>query len=105
MLPLDHSDVHKLFWGFGFFTLILKKITDMGYETLSEMADAIIKAGGGKALIISAMRSVHGQGYESGYKACTYDLRRARQSQDAVARRAFSREMDIVDDVMKSKWQ
>jgi len=83
----------------------LKKITDMGYKTLSEVADAIIKAGGGKALIISAMKDVHGQGYESGYKACTSDLRKVRRAQEAVARRAFSSEMDIVDDVMKSKWQ
>lgn len=76
----------------------------MGYNTLDEFAEAIVKAGGGKQLILKSLMAVHEQGYNSGYSDCANDVRKAKQSRKAVASRAFKREMDIIDDVMKDKW-
>jgi hypothetical protein len=76
----------------------------MGYATLDEFATAIIKAGGGKGLIIKALKAVHDQGYNSGYEACALDMKKAKQSRKRVADKAFKKEMEIIDDVMKSKW-
>lgn len=76
----------------------------MSYKTLEEFAEAIVKAGGGKELILMSLKKVHAQGYNNGYMDCTYDMRKARQSKKKVAANAFKGEMDAIDDVMKSKW-
>jgi hypothetical protein len=47
---------------------------------------------------------VHDQGYNSGYEACALDMKKAKQSRKRVADKAFKKEMEIIDDVMKSKW-
>lgn len=76
----------------------------MGYNTLDEFAEAVVKAGGGKDLILKSLRAVHSQGYNKGYGDCTTDIRKGKQSRKKVADDAFKREMDIIDDVMRAKW-
>jgi hypothetical protein len=76
----------------------------MGYNTLDDMATAIVKAGGGKELIVKAFESVHSQGYTKGYDDCIKDIRKAKQSRKKVTDEAFKGEIDTIDDVMKSKW-
>ena len=76
----------------------------MGNKTIKGMAESITKAGGGEGLIIKALESTFEQGYSGGYKAAMGDVRRAKESKSKVADTAFKAEMDVIDDVMKSKW-
>ena len=100
----DHSSVENIIWQGTGYTLILPKNTTMGYNTLDEFAEAIVKAGGGKELILKSLRAVHSQGYSAGYGDCTNDIRKAKQSKRKVTDDAFKDEMDKIDDVMKDKW-
>jgi hypothetical protein len=99
-----HSDVDNFLWWFKKYGLLLHKNVTMGYNTIDEFAEAIVKAGGGQELIKDSLLSIHEQGYNKGYTDCTSDFRKAKQSRRKVATEAFKKVMDTIDDVMRSKW-
>ena len=76
----------------------------MGNKTVKGMASAIVKAGGDEHLIVKALGSTFNQGFDGGYRAAMTDVRKAKVSKGRVASEGFKSEMDIIDDVMKSKW-
>ena len=100
----DHTDVDNVICRYKRKVVLLKKINDMSYKSVDEFAEAIVKSGGGKQLILKSLKAVHKQGYESGYQDCTNDIRKAKQAMKTTASKAFKGEMDTIDDVMKGKW-
>ena len=76
----------------------------MRNKTCEDAADAIIAAGGGKELIVNTLRSAIEQAWGRGYRARVADSRKAKSAQQRVKDEAFKKEMDIVDDVIRSKW-
>ncbi|KKM19435.1 hypothetical protein LCGC14_1655710 [marine sediment metagenome] len=76
----------------------------MSIKTCETTADDIIAAGGGHNLIVAALRSLGEQMYNRGYRACTLDHKKRRDSKRVAMDKSFRKELDIIDDVLKSKW-
>jgi hypothetical protein len=71
----------------------------MRNKTCEDAADAVVKAGGGRDLIISTIRSVFGQGYNRGYTAKGSDIKKATASKRAARNISFKKELDQIEDV------
>lgn len=77
----------------------------MKNKTCEDTAKSIVKAGGGSALIVSALRAVFGQGYNRGYLAKVLDIKKAAASKNKAMSRAFKMELDQIEDVRIAKWE
>ena len=77
----------------------------MKNKTCEDVADDIVKAGGGKNLIVSALRSVFGQGYNRGYRVRGLDIKRAVAAKKKSLDTSFKNELDQIDDVRIAKWE
>jgi len=77
----------------------------MRNKTCEDAADAVVKAGGGRALIISTLRAVFEQGYTRGYTAKGSDNRKAAASKRTARNISFKKELDQIEDVRIAKWE
>ena len=77
----------------------------MKNKTCEDAADAVIAAGGGKSLIIKALHSVFGQGYNRGYRTKTTDVVKAGEAKKKAIDSSFKKELDKIEDVRTAKWE
>jgi len=77
----------------------------MRNKTCENAAEEIIRSGCDKKLIVQALIAVHGQGYNSGYRAKTVDVRRSKTAFRVARQRDFRKHLDTIDDVKHNKWQ
>lgn len=76
----------------------------MENKTLQDAVDLIISNGCNKDLIVGTLRSIFEQGYRRGYMANTSDSVKARAAMARAKDKNFKKEIDMIDDVIKSKW-
>ena len=76
----------------------------MAERTCDSVAEQIVKAGGGKELIMQAMQDLYAQAFNRGYTLCNSDHLKARSSKKRAIAKGFKREKDQIDDVRAGKW-
>ena len=76
----------------------------MANRTCEETAEIIVRAGGGKDLILQAMQDIYAHAFERGYTLANNDHLKARAAKKKAMGAGFKREKDQIDDVMAGKW-
>ena len=76
----------------------------MANKTFEEVADKVVKGGGGKELIMSVMRDIATQAFNRGYVLCNNDHLKARNAKKRALSVGFKKEKDQIDDVRAGKW-
>ena len=77
----------------------------MRNRTCENTAEAIIANGCGRELIIQALKAVYDQGYVRGYTTKTSDIKKVKTAKHNAMDKSFKKELDMIDDVTKAKWQ
>lgn len=77
----------------------------MKNKTCEDAADAVIKAGSGKGLIVEALKAVFSQGFERGVRARASIYAKAKEAKGKAMDAAFKSELDQIEDVRISKWE